>query len=168
MVGARCRPQVAADHGPTGRPGGRRGYPGPVSDPGPGGPDPHVLDQIADRVLWLAVRMIDAANRERDTGDGVPVGGHPASCASLVPAMTALYFAHLDRADRVSVKPHAAPVFHAIQYLLGRLDWRYLTRLRARGGLQSYPSRTRDPDRVDFSTGSLGLGPVPALFAAVT
>jgi pyruvate dehydrogenase E1 component len=127
-----------------------------------------VLDQIADRVLWLAVRMIDAANRERETGDGVPVGGHPASCASLVPAMTALYFAHLDRADRVSVKPHAAPVFHAIQYLLGRLDRRYLTRLRARGGLQAYPSRTRDPDRVDFSTGSLGLGPVASLFAAVT
>ena len=127
-----------------------------------------MLDQIADRVLWLAVRMIDAANRERDTGDGVPVGGHQASCASLVPAMTALYFAHLDRADRVSVKPHAAPVFHAIQYLLGRLERRYLTRLRARGGLQSYPSRTRDPDHVDFSTGSLGLGPVATLFAAVT
>ena len=127
-----------------------------------------VLEQIARRVLWLAVRMVDAANRDRDTGDGVRVGGHQASCASLVPAMTALYFAHLGRSDKVSVKPHASPVFHAIQYLLGGLDRSYLTRLRTRGGLQAYPSRTRDPDRVDFSTGSLGLGPVAPLFAALT
>ena len=68
-----------------------------------------VLEQIARRVLWLAVRMVDAANRDRDTGDGVRVGGHQASCASLVPAMTALYFAHLGRSDKVSVKPHASP-----------------------------------------------------------
>src|SRR5919112_108939 len=112
--------------------------------------------------------MVDAANRERSTGDGVRVGGHQASSASLALIMTTLYMAHLDRADRVSVKPHAAPVFHAIQYLLGRLDGQYLTTLRARGGLQSYPSRTRDPDRPDFSTGSLGLGPAAPLFAAVT
>jgi pyruvate dehydrogenase E1 component len=131
-------------------------------------PDLGVLEQIARRVLWLAVRMVDAANRDRDTGDGVGVGGHQASSASLVPAMTALYFAHLGRNDKVSVKPHASPVFHAIQYLLGRLDRSYLTRLRARGGLQAYPSRTRDPDRVDFSTGSLGLGPAAPLFAALT
>lgn len=131
-------------------------------------PDLGVLEQIAGRVLWLAVRMIDGANRDGDAGDGIPVGGHQASCASLVPAMTALYFAHLDRNDKVSVKPHASPVFHAIQYLLGELDRSYLTRLRARGGLQAYPNRARDPDGVDFSTGSLGLGSVAPLFAAVT
>jgi pyruvate dehydrogenase E1 component len=119
-------------------------------------------------VLWLATRIVDAANRERDTGDGVKVGGHQASSASLVTAMTALWFAHLDAPDRVSVKPHASPVFHAIQYLLGNLDRSYLTRLRARGGLQSYPSRTKDPDEVDFSTGSVGLGAAAPLFAAVT
>ncbi|HEX6967370.1 MAG TPA: pyruvate dehydrogenase [Micromonosporaceae bacterium] len=112
--------------------------------------------------------MVDAANRERVTGDGVKVGGHQASSASLVSAMTALWFAHLDRADRVSVKPHASPVYHAIQYLLGNLDRSYLTRLRSRGGLQSYPSRTKDPDGVDFSTGSVGLGAAAPLFAAVT
>ena len=82
--------------------------------------------------------------------------------------MTALYFAHLDPADRVAVKPHASPVFHAVQYLLGNLDRSYLPRLRARGGLQSYPSRTKDPDDVDFSTGSVGLGAAAPLFAAVT
>src|SRR3954471_14665663 len=131
-------------------------------------PDLAVLDEIQRRVLWLATRIVDAANAERDTGDGVKVGGHQASSASLVTAMTALYFAHLDEADRVAVKPHASPVFHAIQYLLGNLDRSYLTRLRARGGLQSYPSRTKDPDEVDFSTGSVGLGAAAPLFAAVT
>ncbi len=129
--------------------------------------DLDVLDEIQRRVLWLAVRMVDAANHERTTGDGVKVGGHQASSASLVTAMTALYFAHLSAQDRVSVKPHASPVFHAIQYLLGNLDREYLTTLRARGGLQAYPSRTKDPDEVDFSTGSVGLGAVAPLFAAV-
>ena len=126
------------------------------------------LDEIAQRVLWLSVRMVDAANSERDNGDGVKVGGHQASSASLVSVMTALYFQHLDAADRVSVKPHASPVFHSIQYLLGNLDRSYLTMLRARGGLQSYPSRTKDPDEVDFSTGSVGLGAAAPLFAAAT
>ncbi|HEU5037919.1 MAG TPA: pyruvate dehydrogenase [Nocardioides sp.] len=131
-------------------------------------PDREVLEEIQRRVLWLATRIVDAANHDRDTGDGVKVGGHQASSASLVTAMTALWFAHLDAADRVAVKPHASPVFHAIQYLLGDLDRSYLPRLRARGGLQSYPSRTKDPDRVDFSTGSVGLGAAAPLFAAVT
>jgi pyruvate dehydrogenase E1 component len=130
--------------------------------------DLDVLAEIERRVLWLAVRMVDAANHDRDTGDGVKVGGHQASSASLVTALTALYFAHLTRHDRVSVKPHASPVFHAIKYLLGDLDREYLTTLRARGGLQSYPSRTKDPDQVDFSTGSVGLGAAAPLFAGVT
>lgn len=126
------------------------------------------LNEVQQRVLWLAVRMIDHANRERETGDGVKVGGHQASSASLVSALTALYFHYLDSEDRVAVKPHASPAFHAIQYLLGNLDRSYLTTLRARGGLQSYPSRTKDPDEVDFSTGSVGLGAAAPLFAAAT
>jgi pyruvate dehydrogenase E1 component len=130
------------------------------------GTDRAVLAEIQHRVLWLATRIVDAANHDRDTGDGVKVGGHQASSASLVTVMTALYFEHLDAADRVSVKPHASPVFHAIQYLLGNLDRSYLTTLRAFGGLQSYPSRTKDPDGVDFSTGSVGLGAAAPLFAA--
>jgi pyruvate dehydrogenase E1 component len=130
--------------------------------------DLEVLDEIQRRVRWLATRIVDAANHDRETGDGVKVGGHQASSASLVTAMTALWFAYLNEADRVAVKPHASPVFHAIQYLLGDLDRSYLSRLRARGGLQSYPSRTKDPDEVDFSTGSVGLGVAAPLFAAVT
>jgi pyruvate dehydrogenase E1 component len=130
------------------------------------GYDPAVLEEIQQRVLWLATRIVDSANHDRETGDGVKVGGHQASSASLVSVMTALYFAYLDGPDRVSVKPHASPVFHAIQYLLGNLDRSYLTTLRAFGGLQSYPSRTKDPDGVDFSTGSVGLGAAAPLFAA--
>ena len=132
------------------------------------GADLAVLDTIQERVLWLATRIVDAANHDRDTGDGVKVGGHQASSASLVTVMTALYFAYLDAPDKVSVKPHASPVFHAIQYLLGNLDRGYLPTLRAFGGLQSYPSRTKDPDMVDFSTGSVGLGAAAPLFAAAT
>ena len=131
-------------------------------------PEIALLDEVAERVLWLAVRMVDAANHDRTTGDGVKVGGHQASSASLVGVMTALWFAHLRGADRVSVKPHASPVLHALNYLLGGLDRSYLTELRRRGGLQSYPSRTKDPDRVDFSTGSVGLGAAAPLFAAAT
>src|SRR5262245_33448532 len=132
------------------------------------GADPDVLDTIQQRVLWLATRIVDAANHDRDTGDGVKVGGHQASSASLVTVMTALYFAHLDAPDKVSVKPHASPTFHAIQYLLGNLDRSYLPTLRAFGGLQSYPSRTKDPDIVDFSTGPGGLGPGAPRSAAAT
>ena len=130
--------------------------------------DLSVLERIQERILWLAVRMVDHANRERANADGIKVGGHQASSASLVSVMTALYFHHLNSEDRVSVKPHASPVFHSIQYLLGRLDKKYLTQLRSLGGLQSYPSRTKDPDPVDFSTGSVGLGAAAPLFAGVT
>lgn len=118
-------------------------------------------------MLWLAVRMIDHANRERPPGE-VKVGGHQSSSASLVGVMTALWFAYLNGQDKVSVKPHASPVLHAINYLLGDLDRSYLTTLRSFGGLQAYPSLTKDPDRVDFSTGSVGLGAAAPLFAAAS
>jgi pyruvate dehydrogenase E1 component len=124
-----------------------------------------VLERIQQRVLWLAVRIVDAANRERPA-DEIKVGGHQASSASMVGIMTALWFGHLTGEDKVAVKPHASPVYHAIKYLTGELDRSYLTRLRALGGLQSYPSRSKDPDVADFSTGSVGLGVVAPLFAA--
>ena len=85
----------------------------------------------------------------------------------MVSLMTALWFAHLEAPDRVSVKPHASPVLHAINYLLGRLDRRYLTTLREYGGLQSYPSRTKDPDPVDYSTGSVGIGATAPIWGAL-
>ena len=126
------------------------------------------LNRIQDRILWLSMRIVHEANSVRPTRDGVKVGGHQASSASMVTIMTALYFHLLKHGDRVSVKPHASPVFHAIQYLLGQLPREYLTTLRAYGGLQAYPSRTKDPDPVDFSTGSVGLGAVAPAFSALT
>ena len=99
-----------------------------------------VLHDLERKVLWLATQTIHHANHERRApSDGLKVGGHQASSASLATIMTALYFDILRPQDRVAVKPHASPVFHAIQYLLGNLDRSYLTTLRARGGLQSYP-----------------------------
>jgi len=125
------------------------------------------LDAVQQRVLWLAVSMVHHANRVREVASGVKVGGHQASSASMVSIMSALYFGHLRAEDRVSVKPHAAPVLHAINYLLGQLEARYLTELRSFGGLQSYPSRLKDPDPVDFSTGSVGIGATSAIWSAM-
>jgi len=125
------------------------------------------LERVERRVLWLATRIVDHANRERPKDDELKVGGHQASSASMVSLMTALYLWDLGPADLVSVKPHASPVLHAIEYLLGRLDRRYLTTLRAFGGLQSYPSRTKDPFPVDYSTGSVGIGSAAPLFGAL-
>ncbi|NUP03973.1 MAG: pyruvate dehydrogenase [Nonomuraea sp.] len=117
-----------------------------------------VLREVEERVLWLSTAIIDHANRRRPNVSGLKVGGHQASSASMVTIMTALWFESLTSADRVSVKPHAAPVLHAINYLLGGLGEEYLTTLRSFGGLQSYPSRSKDPDLVDYSTGSVGIG----------
>lgn len=130
-------------------------------------PDLDVLRDVSKRVLWLSTAIVDAANRGRKNVSGVKVGGHQASSASMVDIMVALWFHELRVTDRVSVKPHASPVLHAINYLLGDLDQRYLTTLRAKGGIQSYPSRTKDPDTVDFSTGSVGIGATAALWAAI-
>ncbi|MHA7861525.1 transketolase-like TK C-terminal-containing protein [Tessaracoccus sp. Y36] len=130
--------------------------------------DGATLETIQQRILWLSTAMIEHANHVRPNLDHLKVGGHQASCASMVTLMTALYLHHLDADDFVAVKPHGSPVLHSIQYLLGDLDRSYLTRLRDFGGLQAYPSRTKDPDRVDFSTGSVGLGPAATIFAAST
>lgn len=128
--------------------------------------DREALADVERRVLWLSTAIIDAANRRGDPS-GLKVGGHQASSASLVTIMTALWFAHLRPEDRVSVKPHASPVLHAINYLLGELDESYLGTLRAFGGLQSYPSRSKDPDPVDYSTGSVGIGATAPVWGAL-
>src|SRR5215510_1748209 len=126
-----------------------------------------VLRDIERKVLWLSTQIIHNANHERDNDDGLKVGGHQASSASLVSIMTALYFAILRPQDRVAVKPHASPVFHAIQYLLGNQSLDKLKDFRGFGGAQSYPSRTKDVDDVDFSTGSVGLGVAMTSFASL-
>ena len=132
------------------------------------GPDRvKMLRALERRILWLSTWMIHHANHLRPNADGLKVGGHQASSASVVTLMTALYLDVLRPADRVAVKPHASPVFHAIQYLLGRQTRDKLERFRAFGGAQSYPSRTKDTDDVDISTGSVGLGVAMTTFAAL-
>jgi len=125
------------------------------------------LGALERKVLWLSTWMIHNANHLRPNRDGLKVGGHQASSASLATLMTALYFDVLRPQDRVAVKPHASPVFHAIQYLLGHQNREKLERFRAFGGAQSYPSRTKDGETVDFSTGSVGLGVGITLFASM-
>ncbi|KAA1057236.1 transketolase [Azospirillum argentinense] len=125
------------------------------------------LRELERKVLWLASWTIHNANHVRPNQDGLKIGGHQASSASLATIMTALYFQALRPEDRVAVKPHASPIFHAIQYLLGNQTRENLENFRGFKGAQSYPSRTKDVDDVDFSTGSVGLGVAQTLFAAL-
>jgi pyruvate dehydrogenase E1 component len=126
-----------------------------------------ILRELERKVLWLASWTIHNANQLRESIDGLKVGGHQASSASLATIMTALYFGVLRPHDRVAVKPHASPIYHAIEYLLGRQTREKLEAFRAYKGAQSYPSRTKDGDDVDFSTGSVGLGVAQTLFASL-
>jgi pyruvate dehydrogenase E1 component len=126
-----------------------------------------LLRRLEERILWLASWTIHNANHLRESRDGLKVGGHQASCASMTTLMTALYMKALRPKDRVAVKPHASPVFHAIQHLFGRQSLENLQKFRSLGGAQSYPSRTKDVDDVDFSTGSVGLGVAMTAFASL-
>ena len=126
-----------------------------------------VLKELERKVLWLSTWTIHNANHLRPNGDGMKIGGHQASSASLSTILTALYFSVLRPEDRVAVKPHASPIYHAIQYLFGRQTREKLENFRGYKGAQSYPSRTKDVDDVDFSTGSVGLGVAQTLFASL-
>ncbi|MGW8813436.1 transketolase-like TK C-terminal-containing protein [Gordonia terrae] len=126
-----------------------------------------LFDEIAEQTLWLSTSIIHHANRVRPNTSGMKVGGHQASSASMVAIMTSLWLDQLQSGDRISVKPHASPVLHSLNYLLGELDERYLTTLREYGGLQSYPSRSKDPDTVDYSTGSVGIGATAPIWGAI-
>jgi pyruvate dehydrogenase E1 component len=126
-----------------------------------------VLAELERKALWLSTWMIHHANHLRPSDDGIKVGGHQASSASLATILTALYFSVLRPEDRVAVKPHASPIFHAINYLMGRQTRENLENFRGYKGAQSYPSRTKDVDDVDFSTGSVGLGVAQTLFASL-
>src|SRR3984957_9817312 len=126
-----------------------------------------LLETLGRKALWLSTWMIHNANHLRPSRDGLKVGGHQASSASVATLMTALYLDVMRPQDRVAVKPHASPLFHALQYLLGHQSRDKLERFRAYGGAQSYPSRSKDGDIVDFSTGSVGLGVGMTLFASL-
>ena len=125
------------------------------------------LRELERKALWLSAWTIHNANHLRDGEAEVKVGGHQASSASMATILSALYFAVLKPEDRVAVKPHAGPVFHAIQYLMGQQSREKLENFRGYKGVQSYPSRTKDGDDVDFSTGSVGLGVAQTLFASL-
>ena len=125
------------------------------------------LERIEQRLLWLSTLMIHHANNVRPNPDKSKIGGHQASAASSASIITALYMHHLQANDRVMIKPHAAPLLHAALYVLGGLDRKYLTMLRQFGGLQSYPSRSKDPFAVDFGSGSMGLGPATPICASL-
>src|SRR6266511_1999401 len=124
-----------------------------------------ILGELEKKVLWLASWTIHHANHVRESVDGLKVGGHQASSASLATIMTALYFKVLRAQDRVAVKPHASPIYHAIQYLLGRQTRAKLEQFRGYKGAQSYPSRTKNVDDVHYYTGSVGLGVAQTLFS---
>lgn len=126
------------------------------------------FEALDGQLRWLSSWMIHHANNIRPSRDGLKVGGHQASCASMTTIMSALFFGALRRSDRVAVKPHASPVLHAIEYLCGRQTQEQLEGFRALGGAQSYPSRTKDRIDVDFSTGSVGLGVAITAFASLT
>ena len=125
------------------------------------------LETLDSRLRWLSSWTIHNANHLRESRDGLKVGGHQASCASITAIMTTLYFHALGPNDKVAVKPHAGPVLHAIHYLLGNQTLDQLQRFRGLGGAQSYPSRTKDRIPVDFSTGSVGLGVAVTAFASL-
>jgi pyruvate dehydrogenase E1 component len=133
----------------------------------PASPDIGALKLVDDRLRWLSAWTIHHANHIRESDDGLKVGGHQASCASMTAIMAALYFHALGPNDRVAVKPHAGPVLHAIHYLLGTQSLDQLKNFRGFGGMQSYPSRTKDRIPVDFSTGSVGLGVAITAFASL-
>ena len=125
------------------------------------------LESIDARLRWLSSWTVHNANQLREKRDGLKVGGHQASCASMTAIMAALYFHALRPQDKVAVKPHAGPVLQAIHYMLGNQSLDQLQRFRALGGAQSYPSRTKDKIPVDFSTGSVGLGVAITAFSSL-
>src|SRR5690242_11144563 len=129
--------------------------------------DIETLRIVDEKLRWLSAWIIHHANHVRKSSDGLKVGGHQASCASMSAIMTALYFHALGENDRVAVKPHAGPLLHAVHYLLGNQSREALEAFRGLGGAQSYPSRTKDRIPVDFSTGSVGLGVAITLFASL-
>src|SRR5574341_1972350 len=129
--------------------------------------DLELLEQLEQRALWLSTYTIHYANKVRPNPDKIKVGGHQASTSSVVSLLTGLMLRTMEPRDRLALKPHSSPAFHALHALLGNLPPDKLREFRQFGGIQSYPSKRKDPDEVHFNTGSVGLGPVNAMFGAV-
>ena len=127
----------------------------------------NILKELESKVSWLSNYIIHNANNLRFKNDDLKVGGHQASCASVVSILVVLYFKVLNKFDRIAIKPHASPVFHAIQYLLNNQSLENLKNFRKLDGAQAYPSSTKDYCNVDFSTGSVGLGGAMTIFSSI-
>jgi pyruvate dehydrogenase E1 component len=126
-------------------------------------------ERITAIVRWNALAMVVRANRAYGE-----LGGHIASYASAAEIFE-LGFNHFFRAgengrgDLVFFQPHSAPGVYARAFLEGRLSEENLARYRrevAGGGLCSYPHPWLMPDFWQFPTGSMGLGPIAAIYHA--
>jgi pyruvate dehydrogenase E1 component len=102
------------------------------------------LELLDERLRWLSSWTVHNANHIREKTDGMKVGGHQASCASMSSIMSVLYFHALRPQDKVAAKPHAGPLLHAIHYLLGSQSLDQLQRFLGFGGMQSYTSSVDD------------------------
>ena len=125
------------------------------------------LKAFEQKLLWLSCWIIHHANNIRPIRDGLKVGAHQSSIASANTIHTALLMDILNPKDRVAIKPQSAPTLHALLYLLGELSREDLESFRSFGGLQSYPSRTKDKFVVDFSGGSMGMPVAATIFASL-
>ncbi|MEQ9503781.1 MAG: pyruvate dehydrogenase [Deltaproteobacteria bacterium] len=145
-----------------------------------------VIERIARRAFVYATKMIYEANHRDDVMEGDPkVGGHPAACSSCVHIMSALHLGVRQPQDLIAVKPHASPVDHSLNYLMGMFHEPYgrkwlsddegaevMYRLRkfSQDGepvFQSYHAES-DPDgNVYFPSGSVGIPPVVSIYTAL-
>jgi pyruvate dehydrogenase E1 component len=128
-----------------------------------------IEERLTAMLRWNALAMVMRANRTY--GD---LGGHIASYASAAEIFE-VGFNHFFRAgsdgnaDLVFFQPHSAPGVYARAYLEGRLPEERLARYRqevAAPGLSSYPHPWLMPDFWQFPTGSMGIGPMSAIYQA--
>ncbi len=127
-------------------------------------------ERITAIVRWNALAMVVRANKAYGE-----LGGHIASYASAAEIFE-LGFNHFFRAadadgagDLVFFQPHSAPGVYARAFLEGRLSEDQLANYRQEvggGGLCSYPHPWLMPDFWQFPTGSMGLGPIAAIYHA--
>ena len=135
--------------------------------------------RLAALMRWNALAMVMRANRV-ESGGSADLGGHIASYASAADLFE-VGFNHFFRArddhfagDLVYFQPHSAPGVYARAFLEGRLSADDLAHYRqeltapARGarGLSSYPHPQLMPDFWQFPTGSMGIGPINAIYQA--
>jgi pyruvate dehydrogenase E1 component len=148
--------------------------------------DLDLVQRLARRALVLAVKMIDDANHRDDEEEGDPkVGGHPAACASCAHIFATLQLNVAGPFDTFASKPHASPMNHALNFLLGLFrepgGRRWLSEEESKAAMphlrrysfhgepvfQSYHAES-DPDSWGyFPSGSVGIPPVVSAYTAL-